>query len=189
VLKLRAALLLGLVAHKAVWELLKTGGSTQSVARPPRSPLVKAVKSVKVAVLAGLVIQTLALNLLPISHRPRAIRWIGAILYALGLGTAIAARFQLGRSWSNIEDADVLSDHSLVTRGVYRYVRHPIYIGDVLLVAGLELALNSWLALLSAPLFLVVLKQAISEEKTLVGVVPGYEAYRERTTRFIPFVL
>ena len=50
-------------------------------------------------------------------------------------------------NWSDIETAEVLCEHAVVSHGVYRYVRHPIYIGDIALLVGLELALNSWLVL------------------------------------------
>ncbi len=76
----------------------------------------------------------------------------------------------------------------LVEEGVYRYIRHPIYLGDLLLLAGFELALNSWLALGVLVLAPVVLRQAREEEKVLLVNLPGYRDYCARTKRFIPFL-
>jgi protein-S-isoprenylcysteine O-methyltransferase Ste14 len=104
------------------------------------------------------------------------------------LATAIAARFQLGENWANIETGQVLDSQSVVANGVYAYVRHPIYIGDLLLLLGLELALNSWLVLGVLVLAPVVMMKAINEERMLADELPGYEAYRQRSKRFIPFV-
>jgi protein-S-isoprenylcysteine O-methyltransferase Ste14 len=101
----------------------------------------------------------------------------------------MAARWQLGSNWSDIESARVMPEHAVVSRGIYRYVRHPIYAGDVVMLIGLELALNSWLVLGALALAPVVMRQAIGEERTLRARLPGYAEYCARTKRFIPFVM
>ena len=83
----------------------------------------------------------------------------------------------IGRSITNSE-----TPHS-----VYRYVRHPIYGGDLLLLLGLELALNSWLVVLVPMLAFGIIRQAAQEERMLLESLPGYRAYYETTKRFIPF--
>jgi protein-S-isoprenylcysteine O-methyltransferase Ste14 len=177
---LRAWLLCGMVLHKAVWEAMKRERRT------PRGPL--AVRIVKVALLAGLALQTALPEILPISTAPGRLRAAGVLLYTAGLATAVAARRQLGKSWSDIESGAAAPGHELVSRGLYRYIRHPIYAGDLLLVLGLELSLNSWLALGVAPLALVVAVKAMEEEAVLRTRLAGYEAYCRRTWRFIPYV-
>jgi protein-S-isoprenylcysteine O-methyltransferase Ste14 len=99
------------------------------------------------------------------------------------------SRLQLGSNWSDIETAKVLRDQAVVAIGVYRYIRHPIYVGDLLLLIGLQLSLNSWLVIAALLISPVVLWQAITEEKMLVESLPGYGAYCMRTKRFIPFVV
>lgn len=181
---LRWYLLAGLIVHKALWEWMKRG-----TARAPRPGLVLgAVKAVKVAVLAGIAVQTLLPDLLPIADDPTLLRAIGGVIYTIGLATALAGRLQLGSNWSDIEAAKVLGEHAVVSHGVYRYVRHPIYAGDVTLLIGLELALNSWLVLGVLALAPVVLRQAVQEERALAKSLPGYAEYCARTKRFIPFV-
>jgi len=113
---------------------------------------------------------------------------VGGLLFLAGLATAIAGRVALGQSWSNIEDATVQADHALVSRGVYRFIRHPIYTGDSLLLLGLQLALNSWLAVAMLAPLAVFARRAIAEETRLAQVIPGYEAYCRRTKRFVPFL-
>jgi protein-S-isoprenylcysteine O-methyltransferase Ste14 len=95
---------------------------------------------------------------------------------------------QLGRSWADIEDAGVHSKQRLVDRGLYAFIRHPIYTGDIVMLLGLELALNSWLVLGIVVLAPVVARQAIREEAMLARTLPDYDAYRRRTKRFVPFV-
>jgi protein-S-isoprenylcysteine O-methyltransferase Ste14 len=82
----------------------------------------------------------------------------------------------------------VKQGHALVTHGLYRYVRHPIYTGDMLLLLGLELALNSWCALGVIALALYVRAQTIREESNLLKSLPGYDEYCRHTSRFLPFI-
>jgi protein-S-isoprenylcysteine O-methyltransferase Ste14 len=183
----RAALFLGLVLHKAVWEILKRAD------RPPHRAAVplrlRLVKTVKILVLAFLLVQTLFLDILPISAAPAQLHLVGGAFYLLGLGFAIAARMQLGRNWLDLESFDVRPTQTIVDRGIYRYVRHPIYTGDLFLVAGLELALNSWLVLAAVPLALFIVRQVLAEETLLSRAFPSYARYCAETKRFIPFIV
>ena len=151
--------------------------------------MVKLVKLVKVAILLGIVAQTMLPEIFPISPEPFLLRVIGVALYTAGLLIAVTARFQLDNNWSDIETAKVLSHQAVVSNGIYGYIRHPIYVGDLLLLLGLELSLNSWLVLGVALLTPVVLFQATLEEKKLISDLPGYELYCRNTKRFIPFVI
>ena len=121
---------------------------------------------------------------------PRPLSIPGIALYTLGLVIALTARLQLGNCWSDIESAQVLAEQHIVCRGIYRYVRHPIYTGDLLLLLGLELCLNSWLFLAVLLLALVVVQRCCGgEERMLVGCLPGYGEYCKDTKRFIPFLV
>ena len=184
---LRVLLFLGLVLHKAVWEVLKRADPPpRRAAMPHRLQLIKALK---LLVLAFLLVQTLFLDVLPISTAPGQLQLLGGVLYLLGLGIAVTARVQLGRNWLDLESFDVRPEQTIVDRGIYRYVRHPIYTGDLLLVTGLELALNSWLVLAVVPLALFVVKQVSAEETLLSRTFPSYARYCAGTKRFIPFVV
>jgi protein-S-isoprenylcysteine O-methyltransferase Ste14 len=187
---LRLYLLAGLIAHKAVWEILKRRKApTGEKPAPKPQPLsVQLVKAVKIAILLGIVAQTMLPEILPISQQPFLLRVIGVAIYTAGLLIAVIARFQLDSNWSDIETAQVLSHQQVVSNGIYGYVRHPIYVGDILLLFGLELSLNSWLVLGVALMTPVILLQATREEKKLVETLPGYDVYCEQTKRFIPFV-
>ena len=187
---LRIYLLAGLVLHKLVWEVLKwriaRHGPGRRTAGSPRQTL---VKTVKVGILLAIVVQTMLPDVLPITQEPTTIRFIGVALFTAGLLMAITGRLQLADNWSDIEAAKVLRNQAVVSRGLYRYIRHPIYVGDLLLLIGLELSLNSWLVLGVGLMMPVVLLQAVREEKMLAAALPGYDSYRVRTKRFIPFVV
>jgi protein-S-isoprenylcysteine O-methyltransferase Ste14 len=159
---------------------------TSNRARVPVSASI--VKILKIAVLVGIIIQTLVPPVLPISGDPLLFRVGGVALFTAGLVLAVSGRVQLGDNWLDIEDAGIRGGQTVVAAGVYRHVRHPIYGGDLLLLAGLELALQSWLVVGALALVPVVVRQAINEEHFLRGTLPGYAAYCERTKRFVPFV-
>lgn len=177
---LRVYLLAGLVLHKLLWEALKRGG-------PPRvkAPF-RAIKGVKMAALGCFLAQTFLPPVLPMGASPELARAAGLALFTAGLAVAMAARVQLGRNWSDVESATVLPGQTLVASGLYRHIRHPIYTGDLLLVAGLELALGSWLVLLALPLAVFIWKKSAGEERLLSGSLPGYREYLETSGRFLP---
>jgi protein-S-isoprenylcysteine O-methyltransferase Ste14 len=186
---IRFYLFAGLVAHKLIWEVMKRQQHQGRQPRRPRSLFLSLLKTAKVVILVGVVAQTLLPEVLPIMGEPFPLRLIGVPLYTLGLIVAILGRLQLGENWVDIEVAQILPQQSVVATGVYRYVRHPIYIGDLVMLLGLELSLNSWLVLGIAALAPYVVWRAVGEERMLSQRLPGYDVYCARTWRFVPFVL
>ena len=185
---LRIYLLIGLIAHKVVWEVLKRRGERTGPGPAPGSLALRHVKLVKIAILLGIIVQTIVPRyVLPISYNPFSLQMAGFALFTAGLITAIVGRIHLGESWSNIETPQ--AKNAVVTRGVYGFIRHPIYTGDLLLLTGLELCLNSWLVLGVLALAPVVANKAIGEEKMLAQKLPGYDVYVTKTKRFIPFLI
>ncbi|MGB9335916.1 MAG: isoprenylcysteine carboxylmethyltransferase family protein [Candidatus Acidiferrales bacterium] len=69
-----------------------------------------------------------------------AMRWVGAVLTTAGIGLAVSARRHLGKNWSDKVELKV--DHQLIRSGPYAYMRHPIYSGVLLGVAGTALAIG-----------------------------------------------
>jgi protein-S-isoprenylcysteine O-methyltransferase Ste14 len=78
----------------------------------------------------------------------------------------------------------------VVSAGVYRFVRHPMYLGGGLLFTGAPLLLGSVYGLLIGLLLtLLIAGRIIGEEKTLVNELPGYAEYRKKVkSRLIPFI-
>jgi protein-S-isoprenylcysteine O-methyltransferase Ste14 len=184
---LRLYLIAGIAAHKIYWEVTKR--RVPAPAKTTPSLMVRLVKAVKIAILLGLAAQILIPGtILPLSSDPGPIRVAGLSLFTAGLAVALFGRAQLGESWSDIEVPGQVAKAALVSHGLYRYVRHPIYSGDILLLLGLELSLNSQLLFAIAFMVPAILLQAVREERLLVRNLPGYAAYCRRTKRFVPFV-
>jgi protein-S-isoprenylcysteine O-methyltransferase Ste14 len=70
------------------------------------------------------------------------IRSVGIALTVAGLGLSVWARRHLGEYWSDKVALKV--DHQLIRSGPYAFLRHPIYSGVLLGVAGSALAIGEW---------------------------------------------
>lgn len=81
-------------------------------------------------------------------------------------------------------------DHTVIDSGPYRYVRHPMYVGLILLNASLALILGSmWSLAIAALIAILVLWRTALEDRTLRLELPGYEEYTSVTRyRLIPGV-
>ena len=77
---------------------------------------------------------------------------------------------------------------TLVTGGPYRWVRHPMYLAVLLVMAAFVVAGDAAQAVLWLLLAAVLDAKAVREERGLALVHPGYAAYRGRTRALIPFV-
>ena len=79
---------------------------------------------------------------------------------------------------------------ALVTTGIYRYIRHPLYASLLFLTWGAMLKDVAWpgVALTLAATGLLALTAKADERECLHFFGPAYEAYMRRTKRFIPFV-
>ena len=80
--------------------------------------------------------------------------------------------------------------HRVITTGVYRFVRHPLYLGDVFMMFGAPLLAGSLYGLLITCVGMVLLVYRIlGEEKMLVEELDGYDEYRRKVKyRLIPFL-
>jgi protein-S-isoprenylcysteine O-methyltransferase Ste14 len=94
---------------------------------------------------------------------------------------------RLGDNYSPCFDAHL--PNRIVTRGPYRYVRHPIYLANILQGVGYTLASGSlWVLVLSGYGVFRILSALSKEESYLSQAFPGYESYRAKTSRLIPFI-
>jgi protein-S-isoprenylcysteine O-methyltransferase Ste14 len=111
---------------------------------------------------------------------------IGLLLLLLGTIINIIGRFELGRNWGN--QVLVYEDHTLVTRGIYRVVRHPLYAGLIWMFLGAAMVFQNLAALLATVLVFMpaMYYRAKQEEKALVAQFPNYREYRNTTGMFFP---
>lgn len=110
---------------------------------------------------------------------------LGTLLVAAGLLFAVWARLHLGRNWSG--RVEVKTGHELVRDGPYRWVRHPIYSGMLLALAGTACAIAEWRGVIAFACAVVgVLLRIRAEETQMRRLFPEYEEYRRRSWALIP---
>lgn len=116
------------------------------------------------------------------------IRWLGIALFAAGGALRIWPVFVLGHRFSGL--VAIQPGHSLVTRGVYRVIRHPSYLGLLVSSLGWGLAFRSGVGIVLTALLIPVLVARMNAEERLLHANFGdeYDAYRARTSRLIPGV-
>lgn len=120
-----------------------------------------------------------------LGHDP-AVALIAPALVLGGILFAFWARAHLGRNWSG--DVMVKIEHTLVTSGPYRWVRHPIYTGMTVALVGTALASGSLCGFLGLAFILFsFLVRVRLEERLMRRTFPGdYDDYSRHTARLIP---
>jgi len=118
---------------------------------------------------------------------PTAISVLGDVLVATGLGLAMLVVVQNSYAAANIT---VETGQTLVSTGLYGFVRHPMYTGDIIMMVGIPLALGSyWGLLLVVPGLIGLVIRIFDEEKLLEQQLDGYRDYTRRVRyRLVPAV-
>jgi protein-S-isoprenylcysteine O-methyltransferase Ste14 len=107
----------------------------------------------------------------------KALAWLGLILAGALIFWALATNTYLSRM-ARIQDD---RGQVVVTAGPYRYVRHPMYSGIILLFICMPLALGSWWALLpGVAIGVLFLFRTTKEDRMLREELPGYVGYAQR---------
>ena len=112
---------------------------------------------------------------------------VGAMLYVWGLWLLHRTNGDLGKQWS--PSLELKDDHRLVTEGIYRRIRHPMYLSLLIFAGGQTLALPNYVAgpaALVAMLVLVAFRLRAEERMMIEEFGDEYKAYRKRTNRLIP---
>ena len=106
------------------------------------------------------------------------------VLLICGMAWAVWSLRFLGRNVSILAQA-----RGVAEQGPYRWVRHPLYAGEIVSSLGLTIAVNSytafavWLALCGLQIY-----RALREEQVLLRALPAYRSYRSRTAALLPGV-
>lgn len=123
----------------------------------------------------------------PATHWPTP-AWVLGVASVLTLGgmvVVVVSVLRVGRALT--EDRRAGRSPRLVTDGLHRWVRHPLYSGLLVVVAGVVLRSGNVVALaLGAALVAVLHQRARREEALLYRQFPGYAAYAAATPRFVP---
>lgn len=149
----------------------------------------RSVQRVLIAVIAVAVLATPVVAALDWrlgwSRAPVAVIVLGDVLVALGLALTFVVLLQNRYAASAIR---IMAGQTLVSTGLYGVVRHPMYLGALILVIGEPLALGSYWGLLVLLVVVPALALRIAdEEDMLANELPGYRDYRHAVRyRLVP---
>ncbi len=113
-------------------------------------------------------------------------RDLGVVIVVLGGGLRLWAIFTLGKFHSGF--VALQKDHRIICHGPYKLIRHPSYLGFLLILIGLPLVFGTWLPLLAIPGFVIAMKWRLEDEEEFLVNELGqdYRTYRQNTWRMIP---
>jgi protein-S-isoprenylcysteine O-methyltransferase Ste14 len=107
---------------------------------------------------------------------------VSSVLILAGDGLAVLALMQMRRSFSIMPEA-----RKLVFSGLYRLVRHPLYLAEgIATIGGVMQFLSIWTVTLLLVQMFFQFRRIQNEEAVLMATFPQYAAYRKKTSRLIP---
>ncbi len=115
-------------------------------------------------------------------------RWAGLALLAAGVALRLGPMLALGRRFASV--VSLQDGHTLATGGFYALVRHPSYLGILLMDVGFAGVFRSVVALPLLPVVFWMFKRRMDVEEAFLIEQFGdeYRAYRARTARLVPGV-
>ena len=125
-------------------------------------------------------------GILPLSQIvSEALKMIALILFPLGVLIAIVAAIQLKR---NLTPLPMPVEHGeLIQTGLYAYVRHPIYLGVILMALAWFLHTQAVLTLVEFIAVMIFFEVKSRQEEYWMGqVYPEYAGYQRRTAKLVP---
>lgn len=114
--------------------------------------------------------------------------FIGMVFFIFGVGIRLYCRRILKEQFSY--RLQLLDTHKLIQTGLYKYVRHPAYIGDIIAQLGITITLSSILGFVLM-LFIIpcFIYRISNEEKMLITrFQEEYLEYQKKTKKLIPFI-
>jgi protein-S-isoprenylcysteine O-methyltransferase Ste14 len=133
----------------------------------------------------GIPVDKLAILLLP---NTLLINLLIVLLLIVGLTIAISARRTLAGNWSGA--VALKKEHKLITTGLYRYIRHPIYAGMLLMILGTALSVGTLGACIGFFIILLGVLLKLKDEESLLAehFAQEYLLYKRHSKILIPFI-
>ncbi|MGV0738850.1 isoprenylcysteine carboxylmethyltransferase family protein [Mycobacterium syngnathidarum] len=150
-------------------------------------PVQKIASAMAFALLAVMIVAAALDYRLGWSSVPDGLSVLGDVLVAIGLGIAMLVVIQNSYAAANVK---VEAGQAVVSTGLYGLVRHPMYVGNVIMMIGIPPALGSyWALVLVIPGVALLAVRILDEEKLLRAELAGYDQYtREVRYRLLPYV-
>jgi protein-S-isoprenylcysteine O-methyltransferase Ste14 len=141
-----------------------------------------------VALLCGFGIWQLAARLPALSFDVPGGPWLAGALVLVGLSLDLVSIFGFFRSRTTVNPLNPRGTSALVTGGLYRYTRNPMYLGLLLVLTGYTVWKGNVAGIAMLAVFVAYLTrfQIVPEERALAAKFgTQYEAYRQRVRRWL----
>jgi protein-S-isoprenylcysteine O-methyltransferase Ste14 len=115
--------------------------------------------------------------------------WLGTALMAIGAWIFYRSHADLGTNWS--PTLEVRKNHSLITTGIYRRIRHPMYTSLYLYAVAQMLLLPNWVAgpaCFATFTLMFVFRVRIEERMMIEKFGDEYRTYAGKTKRLVPYI-
>lgn len=147
--------------------------------------------AIRLAALAGAGGVVIAKHAVPsaVITSPGGTGWIGLVIVVCGVGLRLWSIRTLGRYFTFTVQTS--HDQPVITAGPYRAIRHPGYAGILIVVVGLGIVIDNWVAavVLVVLVLIGIVYRIRIEERALAQELGGrYQAYAEGRRRLVPFV-
>ena len=117
---------------------------------------------------------------------PSSVQWMGLVLSVAGIIISLDALLTLNKNLSPFPTPKKGAE--LIQSGIYKCVRHPIYLGILFFTFGFSIYSENTLRLLIfLALLILFIFKATYEEKLLQEKFPGYAAYKKTTGMLLPW--
>jgi len=113
---------------------------------------------------------------------------VGALIFIIGLVITVNAQMTLKRNYSGT--LRIREGHQLITHGIYKYVRHPVYTGTLLRTFAIPIYTTSLLGFLFAlvGIPLVIYRIGVEEQMLIEEFSDEYLEYTKATRKLFPYV-
>ena len=186
---LRTLVISLLIARTIYWRISEIKADAAKPKTQKRTSLIVVHILIRNALNVLVVMQLLGLNILSFKHE-MSTELLGTIICVLAVLCSFLGRKALGLNWTDSAESQIKMKHSLVTNGIYKFIRHPIAVGYSFFIIGVELLVGSWLVIPFAIGLLVGgYVQSRKEEAILTREFGGsHVSYMTRTKMFIPYI-
>jgi protein-S-isoprenylcysteine O-methyltransferase Ste14 len=150
-------------------------------------PAQRAIASLEILTLNAVAVVSAVDHRFGWSHMAPIVSAVGDLIFGLGL-FVILLTFRANTYGSST--VEIVEGQTVISTGPYAIVRHPMYVGAVVMTAGVPLALGSWWGLLAVlGVIFALVARILDEESLLRSDLVGYTEYTQHVRyRLVPFV-
>jgi protein-S-isoprenylcysteine O-methyltransferase Ste14 len=182
ILNLRFLLFLTLIFIKLVWAFTKPYPWKEQVKKLMNAQTLF-IGTIYLIMIIELVLPANSAIFIPLTP---LIRYLGASIALTGMVLSVLGKLAMRNNWGEPGQHTIARQKYLVTTGVFEYTRNPIYVGLLMVYGGFHITLGSCALFFILPLYFVIRKTVLREEKLLTHHFgKQFTEYSKQSPRFL----